>query len=164
MSLLGFGTFSGCLFYFQDKIKKKYPELTPISGGLASTCALTISYPTDLLRRRLQLQSFDKSVPIYHNKSDMLKKIYKSEGIHGFYRGLLPNYCKSLFNGAYTFMHYKIHSLTENQNDPYNLIHEPPSQNYILVLFYKYSSVYNYPKLLLLLIIQKILTNDVYVY
>ena len=23
MSLLGFGTFSGCLFYFQDKIKKK---------------------------------------------------------------------------------------------------------------------------------------------
>jgi hypothetical protein len=114
MSLLGFGTFSGYLFYFQDKIKNKYPELSPISGGLASICALTISYPTDLLRRRLQLQSFDKTVPIYHNTSDMLKKIYKSERIRGFYRGLFPNYCKSFVQWSIHFYALqKLHSLTE---------------------------------------------------
>lgn len=114
MSLFGFGTFSGCLFYFQDKIKTQYPELNPISGGLGSICALTISYPTDLLRRRLQLQSFDNSVPVYKNTSDMIKKIWKSEGIGGFYRGLFPNYCKSFIQWSIHFyMLQKIHYFTE---------------------------------------------------
>ena len=44
----------------------------------------------------------------------MLKKIYKSEGIHGFYRGLLPNYCKSFVQWSIHFYALqKIHSLTE---------------------------------------------------
>ena len=114
MSLFGFGTFSGFLFYFQDKIKNEYPSLSPLSGGIASTLALTISYPTDLLRRRLQLQSFDSSVPVYNNATDMIKKIYKSEGIIGFYRGLFPNYCKSFIQWSIHFyMLQQIHNLTE---------------------------------------------------
>lgn len=114
MSLFGFGTFSGFLFYFQDKIKKEYPSLNPLSGGIASTLALTISYPTDLLRRRLQLQSFDSSVPVYNGAKDMIKKIYKSEGLFGFYRGLFPNYCKSFIQWSIHFyMLQQIHYLTE---------------------------------------------------
>ncbi len=94
-SLLGFGTFSGFLFYFQDKYNTIFPN-SPLSGGLAGVSALTISYPTDLVRRRLQLQQFDNTVPRYNNTIDAIKKIYKYEGgIPAFYRGLTANYVKS---------------------------------------------------------------------
>ena len=94
-SLFGFGIFSGFLFHFQDKYNNIFPN-SPLSGGLAGVSALTVSYPTDLVRRRLQLQSFDNTVPIYNNAFDAIKKIYINEGgIPAFYRGLSANYVKS---------------------------------------------------------------------
>ena len=57
--------------------------------------AVTITYPSDLIRRRLQLQGFDSSVPTYNGIIDCLIKIYRQEGIKGFYRGLLANYVKT---------------------------------------------------------------------
>jgi len=95
VSIFGFGTFSGCLFYFKDYVQRKNTYFPPINGGLASIMALTITYPTDLIRRRLQLQGYDKSVPIYKNTFDCIRKIYKYDGISGFYRGLHANYVKS---------------------------------------------------------------------
>ena len=62
---------------------------------MASIGALTISYPTDLIRRRLQLQNFDTNVPKYNGNIDAIKKIWKQERWIGFYRGLLPNYLKN---------------------------------------------------------------------
>ncbi|RZD41556.1 MAG: hypothetical protein CXT73_04765 [Methanobacteriota archaeon] len=102
ISLIGFGLFSGLLFTFQNKIVNYNPNLTPISGGIASIGALTVSYPTDLLRRRMQLQDFDKSVPVYNNYKDLVKKVYASDGARGFYRGLYANYTKS-------FVQWSIH-------------------------------------------------------
>ena len=110
MSLFGFGTFSGLLFSFQNSINEKYPKLAPISGGIASIGALTITYPTDLIRRRMQLQNFDKAVPHYKSYGDLFKKVYKNEGIQGFYRGLFPNYCKSFVQWS---VHFYILNLLE---------------------------------------------------
>lgn len=104
MSMVGFGAFSGCLFYFQDIIQRKNTYLPFFNGGLASIVALTITYPTDLMRRRMQLQGYDKSVPIYNNNFDCIRKIYKYEGIRGFYRGLHANYVKSF--GQWSFYFY----------------------------------------------------------
>ena len=111
-SLVGFGTFSG--FYFTFKINIiLYFLIPPLSGGLAGVSALTISYPTDLIRRRLQLQQFDNTVPTYNNAIDAIKKIYKYEGgIPAFYRGLTANYVKSFvqwgihFYALSLFMNY----------------------------------------------------------
>ena len=65
--------------------------------------ALSVTYPTDLIRRRLQLQGYDKSVPVYNNSLDCIRKIYKNEGgIPAFYRGLHANYAKS-------FAHWSIY-------------------------------------------------------
>jgi solute carrier family 25 (mitochondrial phosphate transporter), member 23/24/25/41 len=95
-SIIGFGSFSGLLFYFQDKIKKHNTQYPFINGGLASVMSLTITYPTDLLRRRLQLQDYDPSVPKYNGVADAIKKIYHIEGgVPAFYRGLHANYVKS---------------------------------------------------------------------
>lgn len=95
-SIIGFGSFSGWLFYFQDIVKNNNTQYPFLNGGIASIMALTITYPTDLVRRRLQLQDYDKSVPKYNGIIHAIKKIYKTEGgIPAFYRGLHANYIKS---------------------------------------------------------------------
>ena len=99
MSLMGFGTWSGfqyCSYYYINKITKDtILDSKLISGGLSGMFAVTITYPSDLIRRRLQLQGFDSSVPTYNGIIDCLIKIYRQEGIKGFYRGLLANYVKT---------------------------------------------------------------------
>ena len=57
--------------------------------------SVTITYPTDLVRRRLQLQGFDSSVPKYNGILDSIRKIFKYEGFFGFYRGLSMTYIKT---------------------------------------------------------------------
>ena len=65
-------------------------------GGVSGVAAISITYPTDLIRRRLQLQGYDPTVPKYNGFFDAIKKIYKNEGgIVAFYRGLHANYVKS---------------------------------------------------------------------
>ena len=103
MGLLEAGAFSGLLFPFQSILSEKYPQLSPISGGLASIGALCITYPIDLMKRRLQLQNFDKSVPIYRNNRDIIKKIKMQEGVRGFYKGIHANFVKSFFQWSIHF-------------------------------------------------------------
>ena len=99
MSLLGFGGYSGIqyssYYYFNSIIKDTYFDSKFIGGGLAGLFSVTITYPTDLIRRRLQLQGFDKSVPEYNGILDCCKKIFKTEGITGFYRGLTATWLKT---------------------------------------------------------------------
>jgi len=102
MSVMGAGAFSGWLYKFRGMLNENYPQFSHINSGIASIGALCITYPTDLMRRRLQLQQFDKSVPIYNNNRDVVKKIIKNEGIRGFYKGIHANFVKSFF-------HWNIH-------------------------------------------------------
>jgi len=101
MSMLGFGPYNAFSFMF-------YHQLPPVlertnlgeanvkllAGGLAGVGAVSLTYPTDLVRRRLQLQGFDKSVPKYTGIRDCVQKILKLEGFRGLYRGLPATYIK----------------------------------------------------------------------
>jgi len=96
VSIIGFAPFSAINFmlYFSYKQQiDKYSSLNSninqlICGGLAGVTALSITYPTDLMRRRLQLQNFDPHVPRYHGIWDCASKIYYQEGLRGLYTGL----------------------------------------------------------------------------
>lgn len=113
-SIFGFGLFSGLMFQSREYLNDKYPN-NPVNGGLSAMYALTISYPTDLIRRRLQLQKFDKTVPNYHGMIDCSKKIIKNEGgIRALYRGLFPNYVKSFFQWSIHF--FLIDSLNSSKS------------------------------------------------
>jgi len=93
MSIYGYTPYNGLSFMFYENMKKReYNKL--VSGGLAGVFAVSFTYPTDLIRRRLQIQGLDPSVPKYNGIVDCVKKIYKYEGIRGFYRGLIPCYIK----------------------------------------------------------------------
>ena len=77
------------------KIKDTKVDSKLFAGAFAGTFAVSITYPTDLVRRRLQLQGFDKTVPKYNGILDCCRKIFKSEGIKGYYRGLSATYVKT---------------------------------------------------------------------
>ncbi|MEE9574118.1 MAG: MC/SLC25 family protein [Candidatus Neomarinimicrobiota bacterium] len=101
MSLLGFGPFSALSYSFYHKYKDQFASSTYekntvhlLSGGLAGMSAITITYPSDLIRRRLQMQGFDSKVPQYDGIYDCLRKMYRYGGIREWYRGLLPTYAR----------------------------------------------------------------------
>ena len=59
--------------------------------------AISITYPTDLIRRRLQLQHFgSENVPKYNGIIHCAIKILRSEGLVGLYRGLPAAYIKNI--------------------------------------------------------------------
>jgi hypothetical protein len=99
MSLMGFGGFSGIqyasYYHFNNLLKGTYFDSKLVGGGLAGIFSISITYPSDLIRRRLQLQGFDKTVPKYSGIMDCCRKIFKYEGISGFYRGLSSTYLKT---------------------------------------------------------------------
>ena len=101
MSICGFGPFNALnfMYYYQYKSLCGALGITPsaanfLSGGLAGISALSATYPTDLIRRRLQMQGFDKAVPQYNGIVDCARKIVQQEGIRGLYRGLGAGYLK----------------------------------------------------------------------
>ena len=49
------------------------------------------------------VQNFDVTVPRYNGIIDCIKKIVKTEGIQGLYRGLLANYVKTFPTFAIQF-------------------------------------------------------------
>lgn len=102
MSLLGFTPYNALNFMFYNNFKRQLEKRDIqlgawnhlLCGGLSGSAAVTFTYPTDLIRRRLQIQGMNANVPEYSGIFDVMKKIYKGEGIMGFYRGLLPCYIK----------------------------------------------------------------------
>ena len=103
MTFFGYGPWNAINFAsynYYKSIFKHYEKDAPnifklLCGGFAGMTAISCTYPTDLIRRRLQLQTFSKHVPRYNGISDCFKKIIKQEGVLGIYRGLWLNYIKT---------------------------------------------------------------------
>lgn len=100
-SLVGFGPFSALNFSFFHAYKDLFALMgldsttnKLLSGGLSAVSAVTITYPTDLIRKRLQMQGFDKSVPKYTGMIDCARKLHNIGGVRELYRGLLPSYIR----------------------------------------------------------------------
>lgn len=99
VSLIGITPYCALNFAFYYNLKERFNNNNVpshinkmLSGGLSAMAAVTFTYPTDLIRRQLQLQGFDPTVPKYNGLIDCTKKIVKTQGIRGLYRGLLPCY------------------------------------------------------------------------
>tara|TARA_Y100001970_G_scaffold49054_1_gene62207 strand:+ start:153 stop:959 length:807 start_codon:yes stop_codon:yes gene_type:complete len=97
ISLLGFGPFSAFNYMFYYNYKKLFEKqqfsknnVHLLAGGLSGMSAICLTYPSDLLRRRFQMQGFSKEVPKYTGIYNSMKTIVKEEGVRGLYRGLGP--------------------------------------------------------------------------
>jgi hypothetical protein len=76
-----------------DGSKKRKGELGPIqrlvAGAGAGMTACAITYPLDLIRARLTLQSGPDAR--YRGIVDAFRQVYRQEGVQGFYLGLWPS-------------------------------------------------------------------------
>ena len=98
MSVFGSSLYNAFNFSFYFAYKKVIPNPEQhhklLCGGFAGLSAITVTHPTDLVRRRMQLQGFDASVPKYRGPIHCIEKIVASEGVRGLYRGLMPAYIR----------------------------------------------------------------------
>jgi len=89
--------------YMPNKKSKWFDTANLTIGGVAGVIAATITYPTDVIRRKMQLRGLDPSVPNYTSIHDCITKMYQSDGFKSYYRGLLPNYLKVIPSSAIMF-------------------------------------------------------------
>ncbi|KAI9012403.1 mitochondrial carrier domain-containing protein [Hyaloraphidium curvatum] len=78
------------------------------AGALAGGLSQTITYPLDLLRRRMQVASLPGYPTPYRNTWDCVKSIWRTEGPRGFYKGMVANYLKIVPANAVAFVTYEI--------------------------------------------------------
>jgi len=117
MSCIGFIPYLSINFYVFNYLKDRTNEIgNPLinltNGCLAGASAISITYPTDLIRRRLQI---DKSTR--PNMITCVKDIYRTQGFRGFYKGYLTGIGKVAPMSGIIFMSYEIFKKFIIEND-----------------------------------------------
>ncbi|KAJ8958143.1 hypothetical protein NQ318_006080 [Aromia moschata] len=85
-----------------------------VAGSLAGLCAKTFIYPLDLAKKRMQIQGFEHGRKTFGKTvqckglNDCLIKIYKHEGVLGYFKGLSPSLIKAIFTTALHFSSYEM--------------------------------------------------------
>ncbi|KAG5735491.1 hypothetical protein E4T56_gene11140 [Termitomyces sp. T112] len=77
-------------------------------GALAGTISQTLTYPFDVLRRKMQVTGMKGGSVKYNGALDALRSIFKAEGFAGLYRGLWPNLLKVAPSIATSFFTYEL--------------------------------------------------------
>ncbi|KAN0047349.1 hypothetical protein ACTA71_001731 [Dictyostelium dimigraforme] len=101
-------------FYFSSSSGKSLNSLSTteifIAGSISKFLASTILYPFQVVKTRLQDERNipnQNNVRVYNGTKDVILKIFKNEGIIGFYRGLVPNTFKVIPNTSITLLLYE---------------------------------------------------------
>ncbi|KAL0489791.1 mitochondrial substrate carrier family protein B [Acrasis kona] len=76
-------------------------------GAVSGTVAQTITYPFDVVRRRMQMLGYGGQKVAYTSMTEGFKHVYKKYGFFGFYKGLVPNYLKVIPVVSINFIVYE---------------------------------------------------------
>jgi len=79
-----------------------------ICGALAGSISQTLTYPFDVLRRKMQVTGLNALGYKYNNAFDAIRSVLRTEGFMGFYRGIWPNLLKVAPSIATSFYTYEI--------------------------------------------------------
>ena len=88
---INFGLFN----FFQEKLGGNTLKNNFIAGNFSMLGSLSLVYPSDLIRRRMQLRG-EFGVPQYVNWIQCAKDMIKKEGKMSLYRGIRADYFKML--------------------------------------------------------------------
>jgi len=116
LSLLGQIPFQGSNFVTYYYLKDNYNTqsnkyISLIHGSIAGFVSVSLTYPFDTIKRRLQL-SGEYGNPKYTGIRHCIKYIVNTYGIRGLFRGLIPAYIKILpSNGLYFWTLELLHEL-----------------------------------------------------
>lgn len=76
-----------------------------LAGGIGGTAFWIFTYPTDVIKSRLQTQRFE--APMYGGIIDCAQKLYRAEGLAGLYRGIGPCLARAFPANAAAFVTYE---------------------------------------------------------
>ncbi|XP_058215226.1 uncharacterized protein LOC131326455 isoform X1 [Rhododendron vialii] len=77
-------------------------------GSLSGIASSTATFPLDLVRRRMQLEGAAGQARVYKTGLfGTFKHIFRTEGLRGLYRGILPEYYKVVPGVGIAFMTYE---------------------------------------------------------
>ncbi|CAH9133427.1 unnamed protein product [Cuscuta epithymum] len=77
-------------------------------GSMSGIASSTVTFPLDLVRRRMQLEGAGGRARVYKNGLfGTLRHIINAEGVRGLYRGILPEYYKVVPSIGIVFMTYE---------------------------------------------------------
>lgn len=77
-------------------------------GALAGSISQTLTYPFDVLRRKMQVTGMKDTSVKYNGALHALSSIIRTEGLAGLYRGLWPNLLKVAPSIATSFFTYEL--------------------------------------------------------
>jgi len=102
---LSFTLYEALIHAHDDQESKFAAWLSGYAGSISGGVSKTIVFPLDTVKRRLQAQAFYESVEgkSYNNMLDCVQKIYHTEGVTGFYRGVVPSVLKTMLGTGLTF-------------------------------------------------------------
>ena len=108
MSCMGFIPYLTINFYTFNYLKDHTNPtgntlINLANGSVAGTAAISITYPSDLIRRKLQVNK-EQNIGIFKT----IKNIYKINGIRGFYSGYFTGIAKVTPQSGITFMIYEL--------------------------------------------------------
>ncbi|OIT33296.1 PREDICTED: mitochondrial substrate carrier family protein B-like [Nicotiana attenuata] len=116
-TLLGVGPNLAISFSVYDTVRSYWQSHRPedstvlvslACGSLSGVASSTVTFPLDLVRRRMQLEGAGGRARIY--KTGLIgafSRIIQTEGLRGLYRGILPEYYKVVPSIGIVFMTYE---------------------------------------------------------
>jgi len=95
-SAIDMSTFEALKLAYERSTKKDEPGVlaTLAFGSLSGSVGATSVYPLNLVRTRLQASGSSGHPQVYTGVWDVTKRTYATDGLRGFYRGLLPSLAK----------------------------------------------------------------------
>ncbi|XP_043570215.1 mitochondrial thiamine pyrophosphate carrier isoform X2 [Chiloscyllium plagiosum] len=83
-------------------------------GSCAGVISKTLTYPFDLLKKRLQVEGFEQArmafgqVRTYNGFLDCAYQVARTEGLRGLFKGLSPSMLKAAVSTGFTFFWYEL--------------------------------------------------------
>ena len=74
---------------------------TTIAGGIGGMCLWTSIFPFDVVKSRIQIESSTESM------TSVLKKVVRTEGVRGLYKGLTPTLLRTFPSTGALFVAYE---------------------------------------------------------
>lgn len=101
-TLIGIIPYAGTSFFTFETLKKLHhdyyhtappPALRIVFGALAGLLGQTVTYPIDIVRRRMQTEGV--ALPVtYESIAGTLTYVYRTEGVRGLFKGVSMNWVK----------------------------------------------------------------------
>lgn len=79
-----------------------------VCGSAAGLLSSTLTFPLDLVRRRMQLEGQRGLQMQYSGYAAVVRNVYRRQGLLGFYQGIWPEYYKVIPGVAIAFCMYEL--------------------------------------------------------